>query len=184
MAGRAGDSIMIAAYPQSQPERIDEAAEVQVARLKELVDACRTLRGEMKVSPGTRLPLLALAENAADAGFLRQWAAVVQALAKLSAVEVFEDYAAWAQAGDAAPVVMCGAIRLCLHMQIDKAAERARIDREIARIDVELGKVDAKLGNASFTQRAPAAVIDQERNRAADFKAAQQRLAEQLLRLG
>ncbi|MEO7242266.1 MAG: valine--tRNA ligase [Variovorax sp.] len=184
VAGRGGASIMIAAYPQSQPGRIDEPAEAHVARLKELVDACRTLRGEMNVSPGTRLPMLALAENATDARFLRDATSVLKALAKLSAVEVFEDQAAWEQAGEAAPVVMRGAVRLCLQMQIDKEPERARIGKEISRIEGEIAKVEAKLGNASFTERAPKAVIEQERQRAIDFKAAHQRLREQLLRLG
>ena len=62
VAGRQGESIMIAAYPESQSGKIDETAEAHVARLKALVDACRTLRGEMKVSPATRLPLYAVAE--------------------------------------------------------------------------------------------------------------------------
>ncbi|RZL93715.1 MAG: valine--tRNA ligase, partial [Variovorax sp.] len=51
VAGRSGESIMIAVYPESQPGKIDEAAEAHVAKLKQLVDACRTLRGEMNVSP-------------------------------------------------------------------------------------------------------------------------------------
>ncbi|PJC12244.1 MAG: valine--tRNA ligase, partial [Comamonadaceae bacterium CG_4_9_14_0_8_um_filter_60_18] len=55
VAGRGGASVAIAAYPQAQPERIDQAAIAHVAKLKTLVDACRNLRGEMQVSPATRL---------------------------------------------------------------------------------------------------------------------------------
>ncbi|HAJ13147.1 MAG TPA: valine--tRNA ligase, partial [Comamonadaceae bacterium] len=74
VAGRAGESVSVAAYPVSQPERIDENAEAQVAKLKGLVDACRTLRGELGVSPATRLPLYVVG----DADFIREHAAVLQ----------------------------------------------------------------------------------------------------------
>ncbi|MGF6526232.1 valine--tRNA ligase [Variovorax sp. PvP013] len=184
VAGRAGESIMIAAYPQSQPERIDEAAEAHVARLKSLVDACRTLRGEMNVSPATRLPLFAVADGADDAAFLRAAAPVLQALAKLKEVRVFDDEAAWADAAGAAPVALVGAVRLCLHMEVDKAAEKLRIGKELARVEGEIAKVNGKLGNEAFVAKAPAAVIEQERKRLADFGAAVVRLKDQLSRLG
>ncbi|MDB5731184.1 MAG: valyl-tRNA synthetase, partial [Variovorax sp.] len=184
VAGREGASVMVAPYPQSQPGRIDEAAEAQVARLKALVDACRTLRGEMNVSPATRLPLYAVADTAADAAFLREAAPVLQALAKLKEVRVFDDEAAWAAAAEAAPVALVGAVRLCLHMEIDKAAEKLRIGKEIARVEGEIAKVQGKLGNEAFVAKAPASVIGQERQRLADFSAALARLGDQLLRLG
>ena len=183
VAGRAGASIMIAAYPQSQPERIDEAAEAHVARLKSLVDACRTLRGEMNVSPATRLPLLAVADDADDAVFLRAAAPVLQALAKLKEVRVFDDAAAWAAEAGAAPVALVGAVRLCLHMEVDKAAERLRIGKELARVEGEIARVNGKLGNEAFVAKAPPAVIEQERKRLSDFGAAVVRLRDQLSRL-
>ncbi len=182
--GCAGPSVMVAPYPQSQPERIDEAAEAHVARLQALVDACRTLRGEMNVSPATRLPLYALADGAADAAFLHDAAPVLQALARLKEVRVFDDEAAWAAAAEAAPVALAGTVRLCLHMEVDKVAERARLAKELARIEGETAKVHGKLGNEAFVARAPAAVIEQERRRLADFGAAGARLRDQLLRLG
>jgi valyl-tRNA synthetase len=184
VAGRAGDSIMVAAYPQSQPEKIDEHAEAHVARLKALVDACRTLRGEMNVSPATRLPLFAVADDAEGAAFLRDAAPVLQALAKLKEVKVFDDGSSWSAAAEAAPVAVVGAVRLCLHMEIDKAAEKARIGKEIARIEGEIGKVHGKLGNEAFVAKAPPAVIDQERKRLADFTTTLTRLGDQLVRLG
>jgi len=184
VAGRAGESIMIAAYPQSQPEKIDEAAEAHVAKLKQLVDACRTLRGEMNVSPATRLPLYAVADSEADAAFLRDAAPVLQALAKLKEVKLFDDEAAWAAAAEAAPVAVAGAVRFCLHMEIDKAAEKARIGKETARIEGEIGKVHGKLGNEAFVAKAPPAVIEQERKRLEDFTATLARLQDQLQRLG
>lgn len=184
VAGREGESIMIAAYPKSQPEKIDEAAEAYVARLKALVDACRTLRGEMNVSPATRLPLYAVADDTEGAAFLRESAPVLQALAKLKEVKVFDDEASWSAAAEAAPVAVVGAARLCLHMEIDKAAEKVRIGKEVARVEGEIAKVHSKLGNEAFVAKAPPAVIEQERKRLTDFTAMLERLRDQLVRLG
>ena len=184
VADRAGESVAIAAYPVSEPGRIDEASEAHVARLKALVDACRNLRGEMNVSPATKLPLYVAASSEADAGFMNQAAAVLKSLAKLSDVKVFTDEAAWAAAAQAAPVAVVGDTRLCLYMEIDVTAEKARLTKEIARLDGELSKAHAKLGNESFVARAPAAVIEQEKKRLADFEAALGRLRAQLERLG
>jgi len=180
VAGRAGPSVSIAAYPEAQPERIDEAAEAHVARLKTVVDACRTLRGEMNVSPATRLPLYVVG----DAEFMRGAAPVLQALAKLSEVKVFDDEAAWSQAAQAAPVAVVGEARLCLHMEIDVAAEKARLAKEVARIEGEIAKASAKLSNEAFVAKAPAAVLEQEKKRVADFSATLARLRDQLARLG
>jgi len=184
VAGREGESIMVAAYPESQSGKIDEAAEAAVARLKALVDACRTLRGEMKVSPATRLPLYAVADDAQTAAFLREVAPVLQALGKLSEVKVFDDEAAWTAAAEAAPVAVVGPARLCLHMEIDKGAEKARIAKELARIEGEIAKANGKLGNEAFVAKAPPAVIAQEKQRVADFSAMLARLKDQLVRLG
>jgi valyl-tRNA synthetase len=184
VAGRAGPSVAIAAYPVSQPERIDEEAIAHVAKLKQLVDACRNLRGEMSVSPATRLPLFAIASSAAEAAFMTQAAPVLQALAKLSEVRVFEDEAAWAAAAQAAPVAVVGEARICLFMEIDVDAEKARLGKELARLEGEIVKAHGKLGNESFVARAPAAVIEQERKRLADFEATLAKVRDQLARLG
>ena len=184
VAGRAGESVAIAAYPKAQPERIDEESIAHVAKLKTLVDACRNLRGEMSVSPATRLPLFAIASSASEAAFMAQAAPVLQSLAKLSEVRVFEDEAAWAAAAQASPVAVVGDARICLFMEIDVAAEKARLGKELARLEGEIVKAHGKLGNESFVARAPAAVIEQERKRLADFDATVAKLKDQLARLG
>jgi valyl-tRNA synthetase len=180
VAGRAGESVSVAAYPVSQPERIDQTAEAAVAKLKGLVDACRTLRGEMNVSPATRLPLYVLGDTA----FMQANAAVLQGLAKLSEVKVFTDEAAWAAAAQAAPVAVVGEARLCLFMAIDVAAEKVRLSKEATRLEGEIAKATAKLGNEAFVVKAPPAVIDQEKKRVADFTATLDKVREQLARLG
>jgi valyl-tRNA synthetase len=180
VAGRAGESVSIAAYPVSQPERIDEQAEAHVAKLKGLVDACRNLRGEMNVSPATRLPLYVLGDTA----FMQAAGPVPQALAKLNEVKVFESEADWAAAAQAAPVAVVGESRLCLFMEIDVAAEKLRLGKEATRLDGEITKATAKLSNEAFVAKAPPAVIEQEKKRVADFTATLQKVREQLARLG
>jgi valyl-tRNA synthetase len=180
VAGRQGLSVSVAAYPVSQPERIDPSAEAHVAKLKTLVDACRNLRGEMNVSPATRLPLYSVG----DAEFLNSVAPVLQALAKLSEVKVFADEASWSAAAQAAPVAVVGEARLCLFMEIDVAAEKARLSKEAVRLQGEIAKANAKLGNEAFVAKAPPAVIEQEKKRLADFGATLAKIQEQLQRLG
>ncbi len=184
VAGRGGASVSVAAYPQTQPERIDEEAIAQVVKLKALVDACRNLRGEMSVSPATRLPLFVMAGQADEADFLKQSAPVLQALAKLNEVRVFDDEAAWSAAAQAAPVAVVGGARICLHMEIDVAAEKLRLGKEASRLEGEIARAGGKLSNQAFVAKAPPAVIEQERKRVADFEATLAKLREQLKRLG
>mgnify|MGYP006275009641 CR=1 FL=1 len=177
-------SVAVAAYPISQPERIDPIAEAHVAQLKALVDACRNLRGEMGVSPAQRLPLYAVAAEPSQADFLREQAPVLQALAKLSEVRVFDDEASWAAAAQSAPVAVVGEVRVCLFMQVDVGAEKARLGKEVTRLQGEIAKAQGKLSNEAFVAKAPAAVLEQERKRLADFSATLSKVQEQLARLG
>ncbi|PUE42200.1 valine--tRNA ligase [Limnohabitans sp. Hippo3] len=180
VAGRPGESVSIAAYPVSQPERIDEAAEAHVAKLKTLVDACRNLRGEMNVSPATRMPLYVLGDTA----FMQSVAPVLQSLAKLSEVKVFDTEAEWAAAAQAAPVAVVGEARLCLFIEVDVAAEKIRLAKEAARLEGEIAKANAKLGNEAFVAKAPPAVLDETKKRVADFGATLDKIRQQLQRLG
>jgi len=179
VAGRAGPSVSIAAYPVSQPERIDEPAEAHVVKLKTLVDACRNLRGEMNVSPATKLPLYVLG----DSEFMKAAGPVLQALAKLNEVKVFDSEADWTKAAAAAPVAVVGEARLCLFMEVDVAAEKIRLGKEVTRLESEIGKANGKLSNEAFVAKAPPAVIDQERKRVADFEANLSKMKSQLLQL-
>ncbi|MEG2999819.1 MAG: class I tRNA ligase family protein, partial [Comamonas sp.] len=184
VAGRAGASIAIAAYPEAQPEKIDEAAIAYVARIKQMVDACRALRGEMGVSPAQRLPLLTVAGSADGAAFLRANADVLKNLAKLSEVKVFDDETTWATEAQNAPVSVVGDARLALFVEVDVEAEKARLSKEAKRLEGEITKANAKLGNEAFCAKAPAAVLEQEKKRVADFSATLTRIQEQLARLG
>ena len=180
VAGKSGASIMVAPYPQAQSANIDEAAEAEIAHLKALVDACRTLRGEMNVSPAQRLPLYVTGDEA----FLRAMGPTLQALAKLSEVKLFASETEWASAAGAAPVAVVGEARMALFMEIDVEAEKQRLDKEIKRLEGEIAKAQAKLGNEAFVAKAPPAVIEQEKKRVADFSDTLDKLRAQRQRLG
>jgi valyl-tRNA synthetase len=166
---------MLAAYPQAQPEKIDEASEARVQQLKDLAYACRNLRGEMNLSPAQKVPLIA----SGNAGSLAAFAPYLKALAKLSDMQIVDTLPDDANA----PTAVVGETRLMFRIEIDLAAESERLAREIARIEAEIVKANAKLGNESFIARAPAPVVEQERKRLADFVATVEKLKPQLERL-
>lgn len=174
MNGKTGPSIMLEVYPKAQPEKIDEKAEAWVALLKESVDACRSLRGEMNISPATKVPLIA----AGDAVQLQAYAPHLKALAKLAEVEIVTDL----PEADA-PVALAGEFKLMLKIEIDVAAEKERLGKEIARLEGEISKANSKLTNESFVARAPAAVVEQEKARVAEFSASLEKLKTQLQKL-
>ena len=168
---------MLAPYPQSQPDRIDEKAEAEIARMKEIINAVRNLRGEMGVSPSQRVPLFV----SGDGNLLELQAIIAptMALARLSDMKIV------AQLPDAdAPVAVACNYRLMLKIEIDLAAERARLGKERARLEAEIEKARAKLANADFVGRAPAAVVETERQRLAHNQATLDKLRAQFDRLG
>ena len=99
-------------------------------------------------------------------------------------MKVFASEDEWAAAAQAAPVSVVGPARLALFMEIDVAAEKARLAKEAARLEGELAKAQGKLANQAFVAKAPPAVIEQENRRLADFGAALEKIRDQLRRLG
>ncbi len=169
------DSVMLADYPQAQPEKIDEASEARVQQLKDLAYACRNLRGEMNLSPAQKVPLIA----SGNTGSLTGFAPYLKALAKLSDMQIVDTLPDDANA----PTAVVGETRLMFRIEIDLAAESERLAKEISRIEAEIVKANAKLGNESFVARAPAPVVEQERKRLADFVATVEKMKPQLERL-
>jgi valyl-tRNA synthetase len=178
---KAGDetSIMVQPFPKSEPAKIDPQADAEIARMKRAIDALRNLRSEMNLSPAEKVPLVA----AGNAASLAAWAPYMQALARLSDVQVVADVNAGAN-GSAAPIKVVDDLKLMLKIEIDIAAERDRLGKEVARLENEIRKAEGKLGNASFVERAPAAVVAQEKERLAGFGATLAKMREQLGRLG
>lgn len=175
LAGKTGKSIMLASYPSPQPERVDASAEQEVLLLKDIVYACRALRGEMKLSPALRVPLLAIG----DEPTLKKFAPYLAALAKLSEVTLATDIL-----DHDVPIANVGSFRLMLQITIDKKAERLRIEKELARVTEEARKAQSKLENQGFLARAPQPVIEQEKARLADFGGLMDKLTKQLEKLG
>ena len=174
----AGDSIMVQPYPIAVAANIDEASEAWMHALKAMTDACRNLRGEMQLSPALRVPLLLQAANAEDKVRLQSFAPYLQALAKLSEVDVVDSLPE-----SPAPVSIIGESKLMLKVEIDVAAERERLTKEITRLDTEIAKAEVKLNNESFVARAPAAVVAQEKERVTNFSATLAKLREQFAKL-
>ena len=167
-------SIMTQAYPRAQAERIDDHAEAQMAHFKAMVETVRSLRGEMGLSPAQRVPLLAIGDRAV----LESFFPYMKTLARLSDASVVSAF----PTADA-PVAVSGETRLMLHIQIDVAAARDRLRKEVARLESELAKANAKLANPNFVERAPASVVVQERERIAAFGAILEKLRPQLAKL-
>ncbi len=174
----AGDSVMRQPYPVANPALIDAGAEEWMTQLKSLVDATRNLRGEMQISPSVRVPLIVEAADAAGKEQLHSFAQYVQALGKLSEVQIVD-----ALPESPAAVSIVGTTKLMLKVEIDVAAERERLSKEIVRIEGEIAKVNGKLGNESFVARAPAAVVAQENERLVNFSATIAKLREQFAKL-
>ncbi len=192
------DSIATAPYPIAELKKIDAVSDTQMAELKALVGAVRSLRSEMGLGPADRVPLRiglddligpasAPSSNAAGTtaiGFERDShdrtvaLAALRSLGRLSEVEVVNQVR---PAGEKslAPVQIVGPLRLMLLVSVDKDAERSRIEKELARIQEEIRKAQAKLENPQFVDRAPPAVVQQERERVAQFVVLSGKLLEQ-----
>lgn len=175
LAGKTGASIMCQPYPQPDQLRIDEQAAADIQLLKEVVNACRTLRGEMKLSPADRIPLLIEGDRARLINFLPH----LQALARLSEVDILPG----GLPDTDAPVAVVGDFRLMLKIEIDVKAERERLNKEILRVEAEISKARAKLDNPDFIQRAPEKVVQQEKGRLVTFSTTLKKLDEQLRKL-
>jgi valyl-tRNA synthetase len=183
LAGRkpAGEQSTITTrpYPCAELEKVDPVADAWMTKLKALVGACRQLRSEMQISPALRVPLNAQG----DTTFLEQATPLLMALAKLSQVNVHTTEAEFSKVTQESPVTVQGENRLALHVEMDVKAERERIGKEVTRLEGEISKAQNKLANEVFVARAPAAVVDQEKQRIADFTATLSRLQDQAARL-
>jgi valyl-tRNA synthetase len=136
---------------------------------------CRSLRGEMSISPAARVPLIA----AGDSEKLALYAPYLKALAKLEDVAIFTELPEVD-----APVILVDDFKLMLKVEINVAVEKERLGKEIARLEGEIAKANFKLNNESFIARAPVAVVEQEKARIVEFSANLEKLQDQLTKLG
>ncbi len=176
---RAADeetSVMIQSYPEVRPELEDAEALERMTLVQSMVDSVRNLRSEMKLAPSTRVPLVV----SGPADVCAEAAPYLQALARLEAVERVEELD---NRGALAPVAIVGDFKLMLKVEIDVAAERARLTKEIERLEAQVKQCEAKLGNERFVARAPAEVVATEKERLANFASLLEKQREQLAKL-
>jgi valyl-tRNA synthetase len=166
LAGKTGETIMLAPYPKSQPEKIDEAAEREITNAKELVNAGRNLRSEAKVPPKDRIAFYIVGKPS-DASVTAS-----TTLLRVSELRLVNELPQ-----SDSPIAIVGRHRLMPHIEVDPVAERERVAKEVARLQGEIAKARAKLANASFVERAPASVVAQERERLAAFEATLEKLS-------
>jgi valyl-tRNA synthetase len=159
------DSLMVAAYPTGRPDDLDTDAEAGFAGIRDLVTEVRRFRSQNGVAPSARFPLTV---TSASREVLEQHATLVTSLAGLSEVTfvgALEDRPGWSTI-----VLSGGQAQVELAGLIDVDAELVRIDKELAKAGGDLRGVEGKLGNANFVDRAPAEVVQQQRDRKADLE--------------
>jgi valyl-tRNA synthetase len=176
LAGKKGETIMLQPYPKSQPEKIDEVAERDMAVMMEWTITARNLRSEAKIPPSQPVHFYRTADP-----MVTDVHTTTAAISSLARINKFEKCDPLPEA--LSPVAVIGNARLMLHKDVDPAAERERLSKESARLEGEIVKAKAKLGNASFVERAPAKVVAQERERLATFQATLAKVKEQLAKL-
>ncbi len=171
------DTLMLQAYPVPDETKTDDEANQWMAQCKALVDACRNLRGEMQISPAKRVPLFVESSTQNDLEF-SSFIPHLKALGKLSDVTIQNTLPE-----SPAPVSIVGERRLMLKVEIDIAAERERLGKEIAKLESEIAKITAKLSNEHFVSKAPEKVVATERKRLSDFSSTLEKLKDQQSRL-
>jgi valyl-tRNA synthetase len=172
----AGESIMVAPYPRAARRDVDPAAERDMATVMAVVTAVRNVRGEMRIPPGTVLAVTARAAGEA-AALLGAATALIEALGR---VRLRVDPAATRP--PAAALALVGETELYVDLAgvVDLAAERARLEKEIARADEAVAFIEGKLARPEFVERAPAAVVEKERERLAEQRQLRAKLAASL----
>jgi valyl-tRNA synthetase len=177
LAGKSGETIMLQRYPKSEPAKIDEQAEADVRFMKELIDGVRLLRAETGLQPKDRVPLIAVTPHGAA---LKEMQAYALFLGRLSGIEIHEHQ----KAAEGASKIIGGHTHIQLKIEVDVAAESARLKKEIAATEAQIAAARAKLANESFVARAPAKVVEEFRARLATFETTLAKLKDQLKKYG
>jgi len=162
LAGKTGETIMLASYPRCQPEKIDEAAEREIAIAKGVVNAARNLRSELKTQSQYSISSSFSITGNPSSATTSAFAALVRQ-SELKIVDNLPD--------SESPVAVSGPHRMMLHVETDPTAERARLQKEVSRLEGEIAKAKANLSNPKFVGRAPATIVAQEEERLANSSA-------------
>jgi valyl-tRNA synthetase len=169
-----GDTIMLQSFPESDGSRINESATSDVAWLKAVVTASRNIRGEMDISFAKPIPILFKNGNDKDKARLNQYESLLNFLIKPESLT-------WLEPGEAEPISathLVGEMQVLVPMGglIDKDAEVGRLTREIERKEKERGRAEGKINNPNFVDKAPADVVQKEKEKLQDLETALQQL--------
>ena len=171
---KTADSIMLAAYPQADKEQIVQTAFDKMAALKDLVEEVRKLRGEMGIAPNVKAPLFV--EGSAELEGLLKY---LPSLTRLTEAKLVDNLP---EAEDA-PVAVCNGARLMLKVEIDKAAETARLSKEAEKLQKALDKLNAKLSKPGYTEKAPAHLVEKDKADLAELEDKMGKVQTQLAKL-
>lgn len=171
---KTADSIMLAAYPKADPEKIVQAAFDQMAQLQDLIGAVRNLRGEMGIQPNVKAPLFV--ESADDLADYLKYLPMMTRLTEAQQVAALPE-------SEDAPVAVCNGARLMLKVEIDKAAETARLSKEAEKLQKALDKLNAKLSKPGYTEKAPAHLVEKDKADLAELEDKMAKVQTQLAKL-
>ena len=174
-------SIMLQTFPVAQDMPTNESAESQIEWLKAVITGIRTIRGEANIKPSQDIPLLLQDGSGADKDNAAQAENMLRRLANVTSIE-------WLDDGAQAPLnalSLVGDLKVMVPLAglIDLDAERGRIGKEVDKAQQELEKIDKKLSNEAFVAKAPEAVVNKDRERAAELQTTLQTLQKQIAAL-
>ncbi|WP_455221122.1 valine--tRNA ligase [Kaarinaea lacus] len=178
LVGKDGQTIMTQTYPEPNDSAVDGSAIKEMDWVKNFILGIRKIRGEMNLAPGKPLPVLLQNGDANDQQLLAKHQLLLSTLAKTESIQ-------WLDTDATAPesaMALCGDMRILIPMAglIDKDAELARLDKEIEKREKDLERTENKLQNPNFVDRAPAEVVEKERQKLADMRSALENLRTQL----
>jgi valyl-tRNA synthetase len=176
-----GDTVMRCRYPQSNEALIDRDAVEELEWVKAFIMGIRQIRSEMDIKPGKPVPVLCQHGSELDRERIERNHALLQPLAKLESIAWLDDDAEAPQAATS----LVGEMRQLIPLAglIDKAAEQARLQRNIQKLEQETARLGGKLGNENFVARAPQEVVNKEKEKLADAESALASLRAQLQRI-
>jgi valyl-tRNA synthetase len=181
LAGVAGETVMLEAYPRAADFAVDEEAEREIAWVQRVVLGVRQIRGEMNISPAKRIPVLLKDASAEDEAHLARHRTWLQRLAGLESLTLLQPGARIPQCA----MALAGTLSVLVPMAglIDPDAEAERLGRLLARAQTDLEKIRERLARESFVRNAPEQVVTLERERAAELERSVTGLAAQLDRV-
>ena len=151
---KTADSIMLARFPEADGGDIVQTAFEQMTVLQDLIGAVRNLRGEMGIQPNVKAPLFV--ESADDLADYLKYLPMMTRLTEARQVAALPE-------SEDAPVAVCNGARLMLKVEIDKAAETARLSKEAEKLQKALDKLNAKLSKPGYTEKAPAHLVEKDK---------------------